>query len=106
MSSDYLKIEGEKEDLQVWVNFGYIDRVSGAFDFKKNETKNITGYKLALDLENTDSKTLYELEKLIHSDNKIINAIVSLDGIIAKGKAKIAQIFSFEGVSYDIEIIN
>lgn len=106
MPKDYLKIESDRQSLEVGINFGYVDRVAGAFNFNKNTTQNITGYNLSLDIENTDKTTLMEFEKIIRSDNKFINAIISLDGIIAKGKAKIAQIFSFDGISYDIEIIN
>lgn len=110
MKKDYLTIEGgregDKKHLKVGINYGYIDRVAGVFDFQRSMPQNITGYKLSLDLENTDRTTLCELEKIICTENKFINAIISLDGIIAKGKAKIAQIFSLDGVSYDVEIIN
>lgn len=110
MNKDYLTIEdeqeGHKNKLEVGINYGYIDRVAGVFDFQTSAPRNITGYKLSLDIENTDKKTLCELEKIMCAENKIINAMVSLDGIISKGKAKIAQIFSFEGISYDVEIIN
>ena len=106
MDKDYLTIENDAQELKVGINFGYVDRVAGLFDFQRSQPQNVTGYKLSLDIENTDSKTLCELEKLIRTENKFINAIISLDGIISKGRAKIAQIFSFEGISYDVELIN
>ena len=106
MYQDYLKIHNEQEEFSFGINFGYVDRVSGMFDFQKNMPQNLTAYKLSLDIENADSGTLQELEKLIHSENKIIDAVISLDGIISKGKAKIAQLFSLDGFSYDVEIIN
>ena len=46
------------------------------------------------------------MEKIIKVDNKVLNAIISLDGIISKGRAKIAQIFSIDGLTYDVEITN
>ena len=110
MYTDYLKIESgrknDKKELELGINYGYRDRVAAVFDFRHSMPQNVTGYKLSLDIENTDKATLCELEKLISSENKIINAIISLDGIISKGKAKIAQMFSFDGVSYDVEITN
>lgn len=110
MNKDYLTIENEQEgfkkNLEFGINYGYIDRVAGVFDFQKSTPRNITGYKLSLDIENTDKDTLCELEEIMCTDNKVVNAIVSLDGIISKGKAKISQIFSFDGIAYDVEIIN
>lgn len=106
MNKDYLSIQNNQEELKLGINFGYIDRVAGIFDFQRSTPQNVTGYKLLLDLENTDEKTLCALEQIIKTDNKFINAIISLDGIISKGRAKIAQIFSLDGLSYDIELIN
>ena len=106
MDKDYLSIENDKQELKVGISFGYVDRVAGMFDFQRSQPQNITGYKLSLDLENTDCETLCELEKIVRTENKFINAIISLDGIISKGRAKIAQIFSFDGISYDVELIN
>lgn len=110
MNKDFLSIEeydaDSKKRIEVGISYGYIDRVAGVFDFQKSLPRNITGYKLSLDIENADSTTLYELEKIIQTQNKFINAVISLDGIISRGKARIAQIFSFDGISYDVEIIN
>ena len=106
MNKDYLSIQNDKDELRLGINFGYVDRVSGVFDFQRSCPQNVTGYKLSLDIENTDKATLCELEKIIRTDNKFLNAIISLDGIISKGKAKIAQIFSIDGISYDVEITN
>ncbi len=106
MNKDYLKIENNENELEVNINYGYVDRVAGVFDFKHSKPQNITGYKLSLDIENTDKATLTLLEKIIHTENKITNAIISLDGIISKGKAKLAKIFSLDGLSYDLELIN
>lgn len=103
---DYLKIKNTKDELNLAINFGYVDRVAQVFNFKTNKPQNLTAYKLSLDIENTDRKTLHELEEIIRTENKIVNAVVSLDGIISQGKAKIAQMFSFDGVSYDVEVIN
>lgn len=106
MQRDYLKIQNEQEELSIGINFGYLDRVAGVFDFQRNKPQNITAYKLSLDIENTSSDTLRGFDSIIKSENKSINAVVSLDGIVSKGKAKIAQVFSFNGVSYDVEIVN
>ena len=106
MDKDYLRIENGAEDIELGINFGYIDRISGTFNFQSNVPQNITGYKLSLDIENTDVQTLKKLEHFILKENKFLNTIISLDGIISKGKAKIAKIFSFDGISYDVELIN
>ena len=103
---DYLKIQNLKNDCKLNINFGYVDRVAGMFDFQKSVHQNITGYKLMLDIENTDCKTLKELESAIHSEGKAIEAIISLDGIVSKGRAKISKMFSIDGASYDVEITN
>ncbi len=106
MQKDYLKIQNAHEELNIGINFGYVDRVSGVFNFQKNKIQNITAYKLSLDIENASGDTLRELESIIKSRNSGLDAVISLDGIISMGKAKIAQMFSFEGVSYDVEIVN
>ena len=106
MDKDYLRIENGTEDIKLDISFGYIDRISGAFNFQSNAVQNITGYKLSLDIENTDVQTLKNLEHIMLKENKFLNTIISLDGIISKGKAKIAKIFSFDGISYDVELIN
>lgn len=106
MHKDYLKLENDSGELELGINFGYVDRVAGIFDFKRSMPQNITGYKLSLDIESMGKEQLNELESIVHSENKFINAIISLDGIISKGKAKLAAFFSFDGISYDLELIN
>ena len=106
MLKDYLKIQNEQEEFSFGINFGYVDRVAGMFDFEKNKPQNLTAYNLSLDIENADKIALQDLDKIINSENKSTEAIIFLDGIISKGKAKIAKVFSLDGISYDVEIIN
>ena len=56
MNKDYLSIQNNQEELKLNINFGYVDRVAGMFDFQRSVPQNVTGYKLSLDLENTDQK--------------------------------------------------
>ena len=58
MHQDYLKIQNSQDEFKVNINFGYVDRVTGMFDFQKNVPQNITGYKLMLDIENADNETI------------------------------------------------
>ncbi len=106
MSKDYLKLDNGDKNLEVGINFGYVDRVAGVFDFKRSLPQNVTGYRLSLDIEHIKKEDFSLLEKFLHSENKLIDAIISLDGIISKGKAKLAAMFSFDGISYDLELIN
>ena len=67
MLKDYLKIRNEQEEFSFGINFGYVDRVAGMFDFEKNKPQNLTAYNLSLDIENADKIALQDLDKIINS---------------------------------------
>lgn len=104
IKQDKLSIEFEGEKLDFDVDFGYIDRVYSAFDFTKGQNEIIEAYSLNLNPENLDGKVLKELEEISENLNKFFNVSLDLDGLIHKGKAKIARKFGIGGFNIDVEI--
>lgn len=106
MTDDYLIIKSGNKAGNFNISYGYIDRIFGAFDFKMNRPKNITGYRLKLSIEDMSPESLRLLEEFIAAREQYHDVMLSLDGIISKGRAKIAQILSYDGYNFDVELSN
>lgn len=101
---DKLNICTKGSSLDLDVAFGYLDRSYTTFNYTSGKSENIDGYNIMLNPELLDGKTMKELEKISNQFNKFFEITLDLDGIIKKGKAKIAQRFGIGGFNIDLEI--
>lgn len=104
IKQDKLLIEYDGDKLNFDVEFGYIDRVYAEYNFSMQKQELVEGYSLSLNPENLDGKVLKELEEVSDSVNKFFNVTLNLDGLIHKGKAKIARKFGIGIFNVDVEI--
>ncbi|MFA6989052.1 MAG: hypothetical protein WC197_03185 [Candidatus Gastranaerophilaceae bacterium] len=104
VKKDKLSIDYDGEKLDFDVDFGYIDRVYSEFNFSSGKKEIIEGYNISVNPENLDGKVLKELEEISENLNKFFNISLNLDGLIHKGKAKIARKFGIGGFNLDVEI--
>lgn len=101
---DKLIIEKENKQVDVEISFGYLDRIYSVYNSKTQQKEDIEGYNVTLNLENVGINNLKNLEEIINDIKTLHKIRLSLDGIVKEGKARIAQCFSMEGVSLDLEL--
>lgn len=101
---DKLCIDYQGKHLNFDVAFGYLDRSYSEFNFATESEENIEGYSLNLNLDSLEGEIMRDLASIYNSTNKLYEITLNLDGLIHKGKAKIAKKFGIGGVNLDLEL--
>ncbi len=101
---DKLCILTDSNSLEFKVEFGYLDRSYKTFNFESKQNEYVEGYNIMLNTESIEPSNVQELEEVSKTMNEMHDVILNLDGMVTKGKAKIAQKFGLGGFNIDLEV--